>query len=110
MFYDAKYIDIRTGEKVSGTELFSGRRTRNKNLNTENLHQYRGEKISKGQRRIRTKRYFYQPNDLVKYEGQVYSVRGTQNGGAYIRLNEIKKVPRVDLLIPYKFNKGIIWC
>ena len=110
MFYDAKYIDIRTGEKVSGTELFSGRRTRNKNLNTENLHQYRGEKISKGQRRIRTKRYFYQPNDLVKYEGQVYSVRGTQNSGAYIRLNEIKKVPRVDLLIPYKFNKGIIWC
>ena len=109
-FYDAKYIDIRTGEKVSGTELFSGRRTRNKNLNTENLHQYRGEKISKGQRRIRTKRYFYQPNDLVKYEGQVYSVRGTQNSGAYIRLNEIKKVPRVDLLIPYKFNKGIIWC
>lgn len=110
MFYDAKYIDVRTGEKVSGTELFSGRRTRNKNLNTENLHQYRGEKISKGQRRIRTKRYFYQPNDLVKYEGQVYSVRGTQNSGAYIRLNEIKKVPRVDLLIPYKFNKGIIWC
>lgn len=110
MFYNAKYIDIRTGEKVSGTELFNGRRTRNKNLNTENLHQYRGEKISKGQRRIRTKRYFYQPNDLVKYEGQVYSVRGTQNSGAYIRLNEIKKVPRVDLLIPYKFNKGIIWC
>ena len=110
MFYDAKYIDIRTGEKVSGTELFSGRRTRNKNVNTENLHQYRSEKISKGQRRIRTKRYFYQPNDLVKYEGQVYSVRGTQNSGAYIRLNEIKKVPRVDLLIPYKFNKGIIWC
>ena len=110
MFYDAKYIDIRTGEKVSGTELFNGRRTRNKNLNTENLHKYRGEKISKGQRRIRTKRYFYQPNDLVKYEGQVYSVRGTQNSGAYIRLNEIKKVPRVDLLIPYKFNKGIIWC
>lgn len=26
-----------------------------------------------------------------------------------IRLNEIKKVPRVDLLTPYKFNKGIVW-
>jgi hypothetical protein len=46
---------------------------------------------------------------LVKYEGKVYSVRGTQNGGAYIRLKEIKKVPRVDLLMPYKFNKGIVW-
>lgn len=110
MFYDAKYIDIRTGEKVSGGDLNNSRRTRNKNLNSENLHQYRGKKLSKGQRRIRKVRYFYQPNDLVKYEGKVYSVRGTQNRGAYIRLNEIKKVPRVDLLIPYKFNKGIVWC
>lgn len=110
MFYDSKYIDIRTGEKVSGGDLNNGRRTRNKNLNSENLHKYRGEKISKGQRRIRKVRYFYQPNDLVKYDGKVYSVRGTQNSGAYIRLNEIKKVPRVDLLTPYKFNKGIVWC
>ena len=109
MFYDARYIDTRTGEKVSGSELNNGRRTRNKKLNPENLHQYRGQKLSKGQRRIRTKRHFYQPNDLVKYNGQTYSVRGTQNNGAYIRLNEIKKVPRVDLLTPYKFNKGIVW-
>ena len=110
MFYDAKYTDTRNGEKVSGGDLNNGRRTRNKNLNSENLHQYRGEKLSKGQRRIRKVRYFYQPNDLVKYDGKVYTVRGTQNGGAYIRLNEIKKVPRVNLLIPYKFNKGIVWC
>ena len=109
MFYDAKYIDIRTGNKVSGGDLNNGRRTRDKNLNSENLHKYRGEKLSKGQRRIRKVRYFYQPNDLVKYEGKVYSVRGTQNRGAYIRLNEIKKVPRADLLTPYKFNKGIVW-
>ena len=109
MFYDAKYIDTRTGQKVSGAELNNGRRTRNKNFNSENLHQYRGQKISKGQRRIRTKKHFYQPSDLVKYEGKIYSVRGTQNNGAYIRLNEIKKVPRVDLLTPYKFNKGIVW-
>ncbi|BAO04883.1 uncharacterized protein CBO05P1_164 [Clostridium botulinum B str. Osaka05] len=110
MFYDSKYIDIRTGEKVSGGDLNNGRRTRNKNYNTKNLHQYRGEKISKGQRRIRTQKHFYQPNDLVKYNGKVYSVRGTQNKGKYIRLNEIKKVPRIDLIKPYKFNKGIVWC
>lgn len=109
MFYDAKYIDIRTDEKVSGGDLNNGRRTRNKNLNSENLHKYRSTKLSKGQRRIRKVRYFFQPNDLVKYEGNAYSVRGTQNGGAYIRLYEIKKVPRVDLLTPYKFNKGIVW-
>ena len=108
-FYDAKYIDLRTDEKVSDGDLNSGRRTRNKNLSIENLHQYRGEKLSKGQRRIRKVRYFYQPNDLVKYEGKIYSVKGTQNGGAYIRLNEIKKVPRVDLLTPYKFMKGFVY-
>ncbi|WP_258280670.1 MULTISPECIES: RNA-guided endonuclease IscB [unclassified Clostridium] len=108
-FYDSKYIDIRTGEKVSGGDLNNGRRTRNKNLNSENLHQYRGKKLSKGQRRIRKVKYFYQPNDLVNYEGKIYSVKGTQNGGAYIRLNEIKKVPRVDLLTPYKFMKGFVY-
>lgn len=108
-FYDAKYIDTRTGEKVSGGDLNNGRRTRNKNLNSENLHQYRGEKISNGQRRIRTKRYFYQPNDLVKYNGNIYTVKGTQNGGAYIALKEIKKVPKVSLISPYKFNNGFIY-
>jgi hypothetical protein len=108
-FYDAKYIDIRTGEKVSGGDLNNGRRTRNKNLNSENLHQYRGKKLSEGQRRIRKVKYFYQPNDLIKYEGKIYSVKGTQNGGAYIRLNEIKKVPRSDLLTPYKFMKGFVY-
>jgi|GEM_PF-3688709 len=45
----------------------------------------------------------------VKYEGQIYSVKGTQNGGAYIRLNEIKKIPRVDLLTPYKFMNGFVY-
>lgn len=108
-FYDAKYIDIRTGEKVSGIYLNSGRRTRNKNHNTENLHQYRGEKLSKGQRRIRRERYFYQPNDLVKYEGRVFSVKGTQNKGKYVKLEGLKKVPKVDSLTPYRFNKGVVW-
>lgn len=105
-FYDSKVIDIRTGEKVSGAELNCGRRTRNKNKNSENLRTYRGQKVSKGQRRIRTQRYFYQPNDLVKYEGNIYAVKGTQNNGAYVALKEMKKVPKVELLMPYKFRKG----
>ena len=108
-FYDSKIIDIRTGEKVSGADLNCGRSTRNKNLNTENLRKYRGAKISKGQRRIRKKKYFYQPNDLVKYNGKVYTVKGTQNEGKYIALKEIKKVPKVELLTPYVFKKGLNW-
>ena len=108
-FYDSKIIDIRTGEKVSGACLNCGRSTRNKSQNTENLRKYRGAKISKGQRRIRKKKYFYQPNDLVKYEGKIYTVKGTQNEGKYIALKGIKKVPKVELLTPYVFKKGLNW-
>ena len=108
-FYDSKIIDTRTGKKVSGGDLSCGRSTRNKNLNTENLRKYRGAKISKGQRRIRKQKYFYQPNDLVKYNGKVYTVKGTQNEGKYIALKEIKKVPKVELLTPYVFKKGLNW-
>lgn len=36
-FYDAKYIDVRDSSIKSGSELSSGRRTRNKNLLSENL-------------------------------------------------------------------------
>ena len=106
-FYDAKYIDIRTGEKVSGGDLNTGRRTRNKKLNSENLRKYRGLKLSKGQRRIRKGKSKYQPNDLVNYDGKVYTVRGSQNEGKYIALKEIKKVPSVKLITPYMFKKGM---
>ena len=107
-FYDAKYIDTRSGKRVSGQVLFNGRRCRNKNLSTENLHKYRGEKLSKGRRSVRTKRYFYQPNDLVKYEGRVYTVKGTQNKGAYVALKEIRKVARVTDLEPYMYRSGLV--
>lgn len=105
-FYDAKYIDTRTGKKVVASEINCGRRTRNKEKNGENLKEVRGQKESKGQRRIRTQRYFYQPNDLVKYDNKVYTVKGTQNVGKYVALKEIKKVPKIDLLTPYRFRKG----
>lgn len=105
-FYDAKYIDIRTGKKVSGQELYSGRTVRNKNYNTENLHVYRGTKVSKGRRSIRRQRYFYQPNDIVTYENKKYQVAGVQNKGAYIKLKGLKKVPKTDSVKPYRFMKG----
>ncbi len=106
-FYDAKYIDIRTGKKVSGQDLFCGRRTRNKSNNTENLRKYRGEKLSKGRRSIRKQRYPYQPNDLVRYNGSVYEVAGVQNKGAYVKLKGVKKVSKIELISPYRFMKGI---
>ena len=108
-FYDAKFIDIRTGKKVSANELHCGRTTRNKNLNGENLRKYRGEKISKGQRRIRNGRSKYQPGDLVKYNDNIYTVRGSQNKGKNIALKEIKKVPSSKYIQPYIFRKGLSW-
>lgn len=106
-FYDAKFVDLRNGEKVSASLLSCGRTTRNKNKNGENLKVYRGEKLSKGRRTIRKQRYFYQPGDLVEYENKIYTVRGAQNEGKYIALREIKKVPKVELLTPYKFRSGL---
>ena len=107
-FYDTKFIDIRIKDKVSGAELSSGRRTRNKNLNSENLKKYRGVKVSKGKRTIRKERYFYQPNDLVKYQNRIYTVKGTHNKGARVMLKENGKSIKVGDLIFYKFRKGLV--
>ncbi len=106
-FYDAKYIDIRTDEKVSGEELNCGRRTRNKNFNTENLHKYRGQKISKGHVSIRRKRYFYQPNDIVIYNKKKYIVQGSQNYGDYVKLNGLKSPVKTSSVLPYLHRKGL---
>lgn len=107
-FYDAKYIDTRTGEKASGSILFSGRRTRNKNLNAENLRVYRGQKLSKGKRSIRKSRYPYQQNDLVMFEDRVYRVRGMQNRGTRVALYSDKNLTAdIKNVKPYLWRKGI---
>ena len=107
-FYDAKYIDSRSGKKVSGQELYNGRRTRNKNHNTENLHKYRKEKVSNGRRSIRRKRYFYQPNDLVKYNNKIYTVKGSHNKGSRVILKESGKSINIKDIQPYLFRSGLI--
>ncbi|MGK7872385.1 MAG: HNH endonuclease, partial [Xenococcaceae cyanobacterium] len=89
-FYDAKYWDTRDvskKEKVKpGAKLCSGRRTRNKNKNGENLRVYRGHLVSKGQRRIKTKRYPYKQGNLVRFEGRIFEVIGMQNKGKGVKI------------------------
>ncbi len=85
-FYDAKYFDIRTGKKVTGSELHRGGRTRNKNHFDENLRIYRGHKLSQGQRRIKTRRYPYSQGDLVMFEGKIFAVIGMQNKGKGLKI------------------------
>ena len=106
-FYDAQYVDRRTGKYVSGQDLNCGRRTRNKNKNGENLRVYRGPKISNGRYQLRTKRYPYQPGDVILYDCKRYVVQGTQNHGAYVRLRELSKPVRADRLKPLRYGKGL---
>ena len=110
-FYDAKYIDIRTGEKSSGSILFSGRRTINKNKKSENLRIYRGQKLSPGQRRIKKQRYPYNPNDYVKFENKKYRVIGMQNLGTGVKIANypgvVNKVVKVSKVISIKRRSGI---
>jgi hypothetical protein len=110
-FYDAKYIDIRTGEKSSGSILFSGRRTRNKNKKSGNLRIYRGQKLSPGQRRIKKQRYPYNPNDYVKFENKKYRVIGMQNLGTGVKIANYpgvaNKVVKVSKVISIKRRSGI---
>ena len=105
-FYDAKYVDTRDKTIKTGQELSCGRRTRNKNLNEENLRKYRGTKVSKGRRNIRKQRYAYQPKDIVIFEGKKYTVQGVQNKGEYIKLREKSKPVKTNLVKPYMFSKG----
>jgi len=106
-WYDARYIDTRTGMKTEASGLNCGRNKRDKSTNGENLKMYRGRKVSKGRRSIRKQRYSYQPNDLVRYEGRIYTVRGTQNKGLYVALKETKKVAKASALQPYRYQKGM---
>ena len=105
-FYDSRYIDIRTGEKVSGQELNCGRRTRNKNLNSPNLRVYRGKKVSKGRVSIRKQRYPYQPKDIVEFGGWRYTVKGMHSYGAYINLAELSKPVKTELVRLVRYSKG----
>ena len=105
-FYDASYRDSRTGKKATGQELNSGRRTRNKVLNTENLHKYRQVKLKPGRRSIRKKRYPFQPKDVVIFNNKKYLVSGIQNYGVYIKLSGLQKpVKTSDILLLY-YSKG----
>jgi hypothetical protein len=85
-FYDAKYRDLRDGAIRSGSELSSGRRTRNIKLNSENLKLYRAHQVSPGRRAIKKKRYPYKQRDLVLFEGKPSHVVGMQNLGTRLSL------------------------
>jgi len=105
-FYDAKYLDVRTKEPASGKSLFSGRTTRNKSAAGDNLRVFRGHKIIKGRRNVRRQRYFYQPGDVVLFNGGKRTVIGTITNGSAVKLDN-GKCPSPKKLSPYRFAQGL---
>lgn len=107
-FYDARYIDSRDGTKKSGQELFNGRINRNHKKDSENLHPYRSQKISKGKRTIRKQRYKIQPHDIVRYNGVLYETSGCHCNGTRAILLPSKKSVQIKNLELYRYSGGYI--
>lgn len=97
-FIDAKYIDTRTGKKVSAKDLSCGRTNRRESRNSEkNLRIFRGQKISKGRRNIRRSTYEIKSGDIVIYNNQKYLSHGIINKGEYVVLDSVKNVDIKDI-------------
>ena len=103
-FYDAKYTDSRDGSRKTGQQLFNGRTNRNHNTDTENLHRYRKEKVSKGRRAIRAKRYPVQPHDIIACRGQRMEATGCHNKGT--RVMAAKKSWSVNEIRLIRYSGG----
>ena len=105
-FYDAKYIDSRDGSKKTGQELFNGRINRNHKKDSENLHQYRLQKIKAGKRTIRKQHYSIQPHDIVIYENRKRETLGCHNNGTRVMLLPDKKSVAIKKIKIYKYTGG----
>ena len=101
-FYDAKYIDIRDGERKSGAELGCQRTNRREPRNSDkSLCMYHGKKVSKGRRPVRKARYSIQPGDVLLFKDKIHAAVGSQQYGRYVVLDNKKSVPAKQVRIIY---------
>lgn len=92
-FYDAKYIDTRDGSTKSGAQLSCIRTNRRELRNSDkNERIYRGRQVSKGRVSVRRQHYSYRPYDKVFVDGIWHTVKGVQNNGTYVALQDYKPV------------------
>ena len=97
-FYDAKYIDIRDGEKKSGSALSCGRTNhRESRRSDKNQRIYRGKKCSSGRTSVRKNRYTYQPGDTIVFHSQTFVANGSHCKGTRVILGTGKSVKATDL-------------
>ena len=105
-FHDAKYIGSRDGKKRSGQELFNGRTSRNHKKDSENLHQYRLQKVTPGRRTIRRQHYPIQPHDIIVYNGNKIEVSGCQHKGTRVVFSKTKKSVQISKIKLFKYAGG----
>ena len=92
-FYDAKYIDIRDTKKKSGSQLGCNRTNRREpRMSEKNERIYRGQKVSKGRRVIRTRHYMIQPGTILRINGQPETAKGIHCNGTRVILVSGKSV------------------
>lgn len=94
-FYDAIYLDTRDGSEKKGSELSNGRISRNHKKDSENLHQYRGHKVSKGHNSIRRGASSLKPGSIVMYKGEKMTVYGTHT--RYVKGKDGKTAKKVNV-------------
>lgn len=107
-FYDAKYVDKRDGSVKTGKELSSSRKTRSRESLGENLRQYRAHKLKAGRWSTRIKRAEFQPGDLIRYKGQVITVKGSKSYGRYVVGGGYDSIPTKGLQ-RISYGKGFIF-
>ena len=108
-FYDSKYCDIRDNSVKSGSELSCGRTNRSESRHScKNERIYRGVCKSKGRRAIRRRRYALRPDDVVKYNNQIFHVKGVHNEGTRVILKENNKSVAIKGASVIKHISG--WC
>lgn len=103
---EARYVDSRDGLVKTGKVLFSGRVRRPVPPKDANLRQYRQRQVSKGEWRIRKRRYPFQPGDLVRAPNGVQVVAGTTSGGNSVKFHTCARTYTPRKLTPVKYGKG----
>lgn len=102
LFYDAKIIDIRAGKPAAGKDLGCERTNRREpRVSDKSLRKFRGQKINKGHRSIRRKRYSIRPGDLLLVNGRRCHAKGVHCNGSNVIIQETKKsisIKKVEVL------------
>ena len=99
-FYDAKYVDVRTGKKKKAAELGCNRTKRNVPRNNEkNERKYRGKKISPGRRSIRRQRYPAPSGSIILYQGKRYISGGNLHYGDYTKIPGLPDVRTEEVTV-----------